>query len=191
MAPKARKPPRVKTRPYRHYSNEFVANALALLKANGGKLAKTARQLDMPQQTLSEWAAGNRAPSPEVQQAAEINVVQKLTGFVGYVCDLRPAADKVNLRDAAVAMGIAFDKLLLLTGQPNSIIKTTGGADGREPYDLSKLTPAQLHQLADIAAAAAGEVVEQASDLNAPVVAPWAAEPEPIDPPTAGNGTAE
>ena len=92
---------------------------------------------------------------------------------------------QLNLRDCFVGMGIAVDKILVLQGQPNTIHRNeTGGK-----YDLSRLSPDQLRVFADIADVAAGKpIVEDASDLNNPVLVPWA---EPDEPEPAADQTAE
>jgi transposase-like protein len=51
----------------RHYSDKDRADALVLLKANGGNCAKTGKQLGYPAQTIALWRDDNqRATTPEL-----------------------------------------------------------------------------------------------------------------------------
>lgn len=156
----------------RRYSDEFRAAALALLDANGGNLDRAARQLKVPRKTLAGWASGRNNPVPaELRHQKRADLTAALEQHIAALCGIRPEhVENLNLKDAAIAMGIAVDKYLLLRQRAEQERPA-----GKSEYDLERLTPKQLRQLADIAEAARGEPpIEHASDLNNPVVAPWA-----------------
>lgn len=163
-----------------YHSDDFIAAALALLKANGGNVRKTARQLNLPHPTLQSWATGKSRPvAAELKQVAEINLIEDAKSLASRICTGLTVDATTDIQKGAVAFGILVDKLLVMNGLPNQISQMIGGQptnpNGSPKYDLSKLTPAELHQLAEISAKAAGEPpVEYASDLSNPVIAPWA-----------------
>lgn len=153
MPRKQNKPPR------RRYSDEDRANALAALAANEGNVNHTANQLGIPAKTLESWAKGQRHPEaaqlceekkPELADALE-EVARKLADAMpGKVAD-------AGLRDTAIALGIAVDKMRLLREAPTSITQTNGTApDGRRDLTdrLERLTSA-LEDAADRAGAGA------------------------------------
>lgn len=130
-------------RPRRRYPDAQRAAALAALAANGGNLQRTARELDIPESTLEGWAKETRNPvGPELreQKKADLtgtmeDLAHKLAGCIA------GKLDQMAPRDAAVALGITIDKLLLLKGLPTSI---SSSADAQ--YDLSKLSADDLRQ---------------------------------------------
>jgi transposase-like protein len=110
----------------RRYSDQQKAEALACLAANAGNVKRTARQLGIPAATLTHWSKG-RVP-PEVtkdgdqkkQCLAEAmeELAFKLVGLAA------KRASRADLKELAVCLGIAIDKMLLLRRQPNQIIAT-------------------------------------------------------------------
>lgn len=143
----------------RRYSDEYRANALAALSANEGNIERTARQLGIPAKTLENWAKGTNHPEaaelgerkkPELADALE-EVARKLADAMpGKVAD-------AGLRDTAIALGIAVDKMRLLREAPTSITQTNGTApDGRRDLTdrLERLASA-LEDAADRAGAGA------------------------------------
>src|SRR5262245_27687368 len=110
--------------PRRRYSDHEKAEALAMLAANAGNVARTARQVHVPRQTLQEWAAGRGlSPAvPELRHEKKAALADRLEDLAHRLLDLMP--DKIgaaNLQHCAVALGIAIDKLLRLRGQPAGI----------------------------------------------------------------------
>ena len=94
------------------------AAALSALRANGGAIRKTARQLGIPESTLRGWAReGVRAtkkPAPTDEELAVQlrELAHRLAGEL-----LRPEKlSKASAKDLAIALGIALDKLGNLTG---------------------------------------------------------------------------
>jgi transposase-like protein len=108
----------------RRYSDEEKAQALAALDANGGNVAKTARQIGVPRKTLAEWAADRHTHDDvaEIRQRKKIDLAQQLENIARQIADALP--DKIqaaNLQQAATSMAIAIDKMQLLRGAPTSI----------------------------------------------------------------------
>ena len=126
----------------RHHTDDERAACLACLAANGGNVAKTARECGVKRSTLQLWIKEQAArqvpvfsgikPAPEKTAVAERvaakvatakrdlderfeRLAHKLVG-VAY-----RGADKLNGKDAAIAAGVAVDKMLLLRGQPQSL----------------------------------------------------------------------
>jgi hypothetical protein len=107
------------------YSDEFRADALAALAANGGNLNKTALELRVPWKTLKNWASGAR--HPEASQMAQ-NKMGHLADTLERVAfllagDLQDAArrERANVTQVATALGIVVDKMQVLRGQPTDI----------------------------------------------------------------------
>ena len=118
---------KVLVRPKRQYSEQEIGEALALLTANEGNVYRTAKELNVPRQTLTEWARNNRRVTPEVvaiRQQKEGTLEQKFERIAHLYADRLsdPAMiDKASPLDAAKVAGIAVDKRQLLTGMPTSI----------------------------------------------------------------------
>lgn len=108
----------------RTYTDEQKAEALAVLKANGGNLTRTAGATGIPRKTLAEWSKGNH-----VSDAAEALIPQKvdeladkLEKIAHLISDSLPEKiEKAGLRDASVSLGVVIDKRNLLIGKPTSI----------------------------------------------------------------------
>jgi transcriptional regulator with XRE-family HTH domain len=103
-------------RKQRRYSDEFRAQALAALLANGGNLKKTAAQLGLPRSTLGNWANGTRHPdAAEMADKAAAELADRLGDvahrLIGLLPDKIPAA---NLHQVAIALFLCIDKAILL-----------------------------------------------------------------------------
>jgi transposase-like protein len=107
----------------RAYSDDDKANALAALAANGGNVAKTARQLKLPRVTLLRWSAGQ--VHPEVSNLGHQKrkaLDRKLEDLAHRLVDALPGKiDRATLAQAAVALGIAIEKMRLLREQATDI----------------------------------------------------------------------
>jgi transposase-like protein len=143
----------------RRYSDEERANALAALSANADDVNHTANQLGIPRKTLENWAKGARHPeAAQLGQEKKPELADALEEVARKLADAMPAkiAD-ASLRDTAIAMGIAVDKMRLLREAPTSITQTNGTApDGRRDLTdrLERLASA-LEDAADRAGAGA------------------------------------
>lgn len=113
----------------RQYSDNDKAVALATLDANQGDVSKTAKVLKIPASTLADWSQ-NRGVCPEVTEIREVKkqeLAEKLEAVAHALTDnilLRAESDfsiLTPLKDFAVSLGIAIDKMQVLKGQPTSI----------------------------------------------------------------------
>lgn len=158
------------TRTRRRYPDEFRASALATLDANGGNLDRTARQLNVPRKTLAGWAGGQNNPVvAELRHQKKADLVGDLTQFVSALCGVRPDQVKdLNFKDAAVAMGIAVDKLLLLQEQQSRHARAEESAPA---VNLGLLDAEELEVLSELLRKARGiPPLAHASDLDHPCV---------------------
>ncbi len=101
------------------YSDERKAEALAALAANAGDLSKTAREMDVPRKTLSNWANGHCGQPPAtLSQEKKEDLASLFDSFVsrslGVTTDEEIRATPLDKR--MVAVGIAVDKAALLRG---------------------------------------------------------------------------
>jgi hypothetical protein len=105
------------------YCDDDKANALAALAANGGNIARTARDLGVPRQTLQKWANG-RVPDVVLQKGQEKKrsladkleeVAHRLLGGV------EGKIDGAKLGELFTSIGIAVDKLMLLRNELTGI----------------------------------------------------------------------
>lgn len=117
----------------RRFSDEERAAALAALAANGGNVAKTARQVGVPRKTLSHWAKGTRHPeAAKMGQLKKGNLADAFEDaawkLIGVALD---KADKMGGKDAMVAAAVAVDKMRLLRELPTEIVKKDGTVTSR------------------------------------------------------------
>ena len=113
----------------RQYSDNDKAIALATLDANDGSIRVTAKMLRLPETTLSDWA-NNRGINPEVTEIRAVKkaeLADKLEEVARALTDniLQRAQSDFSvltpLKDFAVSLGIAIDKMQVLKGKPTSI----------------------------------------------------------------------
>lgn len=112
------------------YSDEFRAQAIAMLQLNGypeskGALLKTAKYLGIPQRTLSRWAKRQSNPPPDklvhkknfdLRQA----IKDELQAVLYELPSARPDAD---YKELITALGILVDKSQLLEGKATERIE--------------------------------------------------------------------
>ncbi len=137
----------------RRYSDEDRASALAMLDANGGDVAKTARQTKVPRGTLRAWVAGQVPDAvANIRQDKKGSIAEQCDTFAARVLELTTDEDieAASLSQRFTAFGIAIDKSRLLRGQPTIITKSSR-------YDLSKLTKQELRSLESLAGRAVAE----------------------------------
>jgi transposase-like protein len=115
--------------------------ALEALDRNGGNVSKTSKEVGIPEPTLRDWKA---------QREGAFRLRSPVTGEMGYIRDAAQATSladgleqlackalrvlmkklggkKVNLKEAAVVMGIAIDKMNVLRNRPTQINATVAG----------------------------------------------------------------
>lgn len=112
----------------KHYSDEQVAHALAVLTSNGGNLLKTSRATGVERATLRAWQAGElRQHKPDVvnekREGKEQAISDKLETFAHKAAE-RASGDEfvaeLKGKDLLIAAGIAIEKVQLLRGRPTS-----------------------------------------------------------------------
>lgn len=109
----------------RTYSDEEKAAALLALDANGGNVAKTAREARVPRKTLEEWEKGRIHPAvANIRQHEREPLADRLEAMAHDLVDVMP--DKLaeaSLQQIALTLGIAVDKMRLLREQATAIQK--------------------------------------------------------------------
>lgn len=132
---------------YKRYSDEQKAAALAAIKANGGNLFRTAHELKIPFQTLSNWAKDTREP---VQGFSKL--VTEKEESLAELCDkvarkyLNHASDDFVVAVtpghlSMTAAGIAVDKAQLLRGQPTSITENSHSDSSQFQTLIKRIRP--------------------------------------------------
>lgn len=124
----------------RQYSDNDKAVALATLDASDGNIRQAARVLKLPESTLTDWSNG-RGTCPEVAEIREdkkVELAGKLEEVAHALTDnilLRAKSDfsmLTPLKDFAVSLGIAIDKMQVLKGEPTSINKDVSERSNEE-----------------------------------------------------------
>lgn len=107
------------------YSEDEQAQALAALDANGGldtrgALTKTAEQTGIPTSTLYGWATGRNNPvSSQLRNEKMADLRDLVEAELRAIFGVLPAKrDEAGYKDLNIALGILFDKLSNLDGQP-------------------------------------------------------------------------
>lgn len=120
----------------RSYSEADKASALALLKANGGNVKQTAKQLGMPRGTLSNWANGDYV-NPDVTEKAhekedtlEEVFEQLARAYAQHALGEGVLADTKG-KDAVIAAATALDKVRLLRGESTNIEEVRGESSAK------------------------------------------------------------
>lgn len=138
----------------RSYSDEFRAEALACLRSNAGNIKRTAKQLGIPEKTLEGWAKGRNHPvDAHLRDRKTGELKDALDEWIRDIMQIPMGAYKeLSLQQAAIAVGIATDKIMLLTNRPTQIDEHR--ATGK--LDLDRLTTDELLSLAALKAKAEG-----------------------------------
>jgi hypothetical protein len=112
-----------KQRSKHRYSDSERAQALAILDANGGNMARAARQAKVPRCTLQQWAKGRvSADVPKLQQEKNADLADLFEKAAHEMIGVAMAnKDGLASDRAMVAAGIATDKALLLRGKATAI----------------------------------------------------------------------
>lgn len=114
----------------KRYTDEFRASAVVALRVAGypnvkGALERTAQNLGIPAMTLLRWAKGQSNPPPNeivTEKKGQISdlIRQEIYGILGEMETKRQSA---RYSELATALGIAIDKLQILTDQPTENAK--------------------------------------------------------------------
>jgi transposase-like protein len=122
------------------YTEQFRAEALVALEANGGNILQTATELGIGQATLSSWlteirdikedssdlaiASAELIPSTREEFVAELKEVRNRT-----LRHLSNTLEDLKPREAAVTLGILIDKTELLEGNATSRTAVVGSGE--------------------------------------------------------------
>lgn len=143
-------------RPSKH-SHEYKVSALVLLEALDGNVKRTARELGIPESTLRQWlddpdliTAQERARKTVDLIDATERLIDDLAGGMRRIVRRGDA----NLRDAAIAFGIAVDKLEMLRRLPQAAGGDAVTHEGVIQWD--RITPDDLRQVLAILSRADG-----------------------------------
>lgn len=115
---------------YKDYSAERKAEVLALVTANGGNVARVAKETGIAHQTIFNWLKQAQRYS-HLEQRKQTELAQKLENNAHMLADSIADHDLsiVPLASKATALGIMVDKMQLLRGEPTSI---TANVDRQE-----------------------------------------------------------
>ena len=122
------------------YTEQFRADVLVTLEANGGNIAQTASQFEIGEATLHRWveessetgghksdiaiAATELIPSTREEFVAELREVRNRT-----LRHLSNTLEDLKPREAAVTLGILIDKTELLEGNATSRTAVVGSGE--------------------------------------------------------------
>ena len=113
----------------RAYTGREKAEALCLLRANGGNVKRTARELGLPRKTVCTWAKG-KGITQEVRRLSEDPEIRgDLAGRFERIAVAalesvtKEKLEKAGFKDTMIGAGIAVEKAQLLRGQPTAIHK--------------------------------------------------------------------
>ncbi|MCC6483335.1 MAG: hypothetical protein IT209_00685 [Armatimonadetes bacterium] len=118
-------------------SEDEKAAALAALKANGGKLRKTARDTGIPFSTIQKWRDECTKSGSQKKNDAEIALADLYERLARQVCELLPSAmASADARELGTLLGILTDKMQLLRGEPNNITQQDHNVAGRVELEV-------------------------------------------------------
>lgn len=106
----------------RQHSDQFKAEALAALDANGGNVRRTASQVGVSPNTLRDWREG-RGVNPEVtdiRSEKRQSLADRLDAIAHKALDgllEQPESYFGSFKDRMTGVAIAIDKVRLLRGQ--------------------------------------------------------------------------
>lgn len=114
---------------YRKYTDEFRAEAVALVYSKGypdapGALTKAASDLAVSRQLLTNWVTGARNPPPQnLLQEKKQDLRSMFEAEIHAILDLMPEKrNEATYSQLTVALGIMFDKFRLLQNLPTEIV---------------------------------------------------------------------
>ena len=109
---------------YQDYSPERKAEVLALVEANAGNVLQTSRETGIHHATIRYWQENSHRFS-EIQKRKQEDLATRYEHLAHITLDNWEAkVPDASLAQLATASAIATDKMLLLRGQPTSIVET-------------------------------------------------------------------
>ena len=128
------------------YSDNFKAESLAALQANGGNILRTSREMNVPESTLRSWknGSGTRAMAADLRDQKRTELADRLTDIAWNIVNSINDGDisKANLVQKSTAFGILFDKTRLLSNEATQINEVRA-ADGVRERIREKLLALQ------------------------------------------------
>jgi hypothetical protein len=124
------------------YSEEYKAECLALLDANGGNVKRTAKELDLPYSTLYDWSKNRYLPDnvPEIQNKKRADLLaiieEHIYGALEAADGKRPEA---SYKDLITGAAILIDKGRLLADQPTNIVGVKNLSDAERANRVNEL----------------------------------------------------
>lgn len=116
------------------HSDAQKAEALAALAANGGNVARTARQIGVPATTLTKWSKGVNVNGDVTEKGEEkrIGLADRLETLAHQIVDRLPEKfDDATAQQLATTLGITVDKMQILRGKPSQINQETADPERR------------------------------------------------------------
>jgi len=121
---------------HRQYSEDEIASALAMLRANGGNAKRTAKHLGISRTTLRQWAGlspvRGKQVGPDLVEAHSMVLADKLDVLAQRLIDKVsdglndiPMEDSGDVRNLLVAGGITIEKASFARGGATSRTETT------------------------------------------------------------------
>lgn len=140
------------------YTEQFRAEALVTLEANGGNILQTATQLNIGEATLRGWAAEIRDIKETSSDLAIATVELIPETRESFISELKTLRNKVlrhldgivedlKAREAAITLGILIDKTELLEG--NATSRTAVVGNGETVDEAIKRLSAELESRPD------------------------------------------
>jgi len=100
---------------------------LALLKANGGNVKRTARESGIPFATVALWKQKAQVLGTESCSQKQASLEELLENIIRVAAGLLPGKlEDAKASETGTVLGICFDKLRLLRQEPTSIQETRG-----------------------------------------------------------------
>ena len=132
-------------RPYQDYSVAQKAEVLALVEANKGNVDKTARETNIPHQTIRFWLA-NKERFSNVQTIKQVELASLAESNAHLLGNsiANHDLDSASLSQKATAFGIMIDKMQLLRGLPTNITESV------ERQDVTVILQSALSDAIDI-----------------------------------------
>jgi transposase-like protein len=122
------------------YTEQFRAEALVTLEANGGNIKQTAIQLEIGEATLHRWIEENSRTGDNKSDIAIATTEIIPDTRETFIAELKTLRNKVlrhldgivedlKAREAAITLGILIDKTELLEGNATSRTAVVGGGE--------------------------------------------------------------
>lgn len=107
------------------YDDDFRAGAVLMVEAEGypqnkGAIARVAAHLHLHERTLRRWVKGDSNPPPgNIVHIKKLDMRAALQSEIqSILAEMTKARGDASYRDLGTVLGIIFDKLQLLNGEP-------------------------------------------------------------------------